>query len=196
MEEEQSGEHEAPEQQQTPQAEPAVRTNPFSAGAAVLGSAAGAVASAVPAVAGRLESGIASRLRSTKFVVEIDGQKVDGIQSIDELVTQSDATAFKDGGSGHTQFLPGTLHPGKIVLTRRFDFESPFLPWRATVLAGDAERKPMSITFQTERGDESGRINLGGCWPSAWWGPSPGSGSSGLIERIELVWDTIQLVPA
>jgi phage tail-like protein len=131
---------------------------------------------------------------SHKFGLEIDGVTVNGIHKVDGIAFEAEVVEYNDGEDPQTHCRPGQLKPGKIVVERDQGNDKAFFIWRKAVVDGKTDRRSISVTFHSDKGDEARRINFFNCFPVKWQGPSLNSHSSGhATERVEIVFEEMKM---
>ena len=144
------------------------------------------------------------------FRLEIDGviqegfKKISGIESETEIIEYKDGddkeisgieskTEIKDGDDMIIRKRPGRTKYSNLVLKRGFINDPMFWNWYQKVIKGVAERKSGSIIVLDRAGQEIGRYNFFGAWPTKWKGPVLDTkGDSHMIEEIELAVERIE----
>ena len=131
---------------------------------------------------------------ANRFSFELDGVAVKGVRSAEGFESKSDVTEYQGGKSVATQTRPPDDKQGTLTIMKDWSNTDEFSRWRKSVLDGKTERKSISIIFHNDAGDEAGRINLYGCYPTKWSGPVLNAKSSGhAVEKIEISWETVEL---
>ena len=120
---------------------------------------------------------------SHRFSLEIDGVAVQGVRSAEGFESKSDSTEYQGGKIVATETQPPNHTPGRLTITKDWSNTDEFSRWRKSVLDGKTDRKSISIIFHNDAGDETGRINLTGCYPTKWTGPALNAKSSGMREK-------------
>jgi phage tail-like protein len=149
------------------------------------------------------EDGVNRTRPGNKISVEINGVKVAGVHSIENLnayiaqakmqETQSDISKYKDGEDGVNRTRPGNHKPGKITLTKDWSNALEWYNWHKTVLDGKTDRRSVSIIFHDDSGVDVGRMNFYNCWPVKHTLPSADAKNSGhASETIELAYDRLE----
>ena len=128
------------------------------------------------------------------FLVEIDGVTQAGFQEVSGLDASTDATDYREGSDPmHTRKLPGLNKYTPITLKRGITDSDELWKWRATVIAGNAERRNGSIILLDQTGQEKLRWNFFNAWPSKWTGPALNATSSSVaVESLEITHEEIR----
>lgn len=105
-----------------------------------------------------------------RFTVEIADELTaeQGVARVEFPQTRLEVIAYRDGTDRRTRFLPGRAVPGRVVLHRAVEPDSPLFDWWRRTRDGQAERRPMSIVLLDDTHQEVVRWNLFECWPSAY----------------------------
>jgi phage tail-like protein len=122
------------------------------------------------------------------FLVEIDGITRAGFRECSGLDTSQDASEYREGTDPLTvRKLPGLIKYSNVTLKRGITDDAELWEWRKTVMAGQVERKNMSIILMNDAREEKLRWNLINCWPTKWEGPSFNATSSDVaVETLEI----------
>jgi phage tail-like protein len=122
------------------------------------------------------------------FLVEIDGITRAGFRECSGLDTSQDAGEYREGTDPLTvRKLPGLIKYSNVTLKRGITDDAELWEWRKTVMAGQIERKNMSIILMNDAREEKLRWNLTSCWPTKWDGPSFNATSSDVaVETLEI----------
>jgi phage tail-like protein len=131
---------------------------------------------------------------SNHFSFEIDGVIVGGVHGIEQIETETETVEFKDGEDRRLRTRPGNHRPGKMLVSKDWSNTPEWYNWRKTVLDGKVQRKSISVIFQNDANEESGRLNFYNCWPTKWVGPALNSRSSGhATEKLEISFEEMEL---
>lgn len=123
---------------------------------------------------------------SNRVSLEVEGVAIQGVHTIEGLESETDVVEYKDGEDGVVHTRPGNHKPGKIQVVKDWSNTSEFYRWRKAVLDGKVDRKSVSVIFHNDAGEEVGRIDAIGCYPTdAATSESPGE--RGKVERKEIV---------
>jgi phage tail-like protein len=128
------------------------------------------------------------------FLVEIDGITQAGFQEVSGLDVSTDASDYREGSDPiHTRKLPGLNKYTPITLKRGITDSDELWKWRATVIAGNVERRNGSIILLDQTGQEKLRWNFFNAWPSKWTGPALNATSSSVaVESLEITHEEIR----
>jgi phage tail-like protein len=131
--------------------------------------------------------------RGYNFLVEIDGITQAGFQEVGGLDSSTDPIDYREGTDpNHVRKLPGLHKFAAITLKRGITDSDELWKWRATVVAGAAQRKNGSIILRDDKGVEKIRWNFLGGWPSKWTGPALNStGNAIAIESLEITHEEL-----
>jgi phage tail-like protein len=131
--------------------------------------------------------------RGFNFLVEIDGITQAGFQEVGGLDSSTDPIDYREGSDpNHSRKLPGLNKFTAITLKRGITDSDELWKWRATVVAGAAERKNGSIILRDDKGTEKIRWNFISGWPSKWTGPALNStGNAVAIESLEITHEEL-----
>lgn len=133
---------------------------------------------------------------SNRFSLEIDGVRIPGIESIKNIESSVEVIEYKDGEGGIIHSRPGQHKPGRMVITKDWSNTLEFYKWFQSTDAGKTDRKSISVIFQNDAGEESGRMNFYNCWPVRWTAPeiNGSARSSGHAnEKLEISWETMEM---
>ena len=131
---------------------------------------------------------------SHRFSFAIDGAIVGGVHSVEGFVNEAEIIEYKDVEDQISHTRPGNHKPGIMTIVKDWSGTDEFSRWRKAVLDGKVERKSISVIFYNDAGEEAGRLNLTGCYPSKWSGAELNARTSGHAgEKIEIIWETIEL---
>jgi phage tail-like protein len=131
---------------------------------------------------------------SHKFGLEIDGITINGIHKVDGIEFEAEVIEYMDGDDPTTHCRPGQLKPGRLLVERDQGNDKAFFLWRKAVVDGKTDRRPISVTFHNDKGDEARRINFFNCFPVKWYGPTLNSHASGhASERVEIAFEEMKM---
>ena len=126
--------------------------------------------------------------RAFRFVVEIDGTEQGGFQKVSGLERQTDLEPYREGGVNHFehQLITKTTYPA-LTLTRGL-VDTWLWDWHQAVIAGQVQRKTVSVLLIDERGVEVWRWICAAAYPSRW------SGVELDAERGAIATEAVELV--
>lgn len=124
------------------------------------------------------------------FRVEIDGITRAGFRDCSGLETTQDAGEYREGTDRAPTMrkIPGMVSYGDISLSRGVTGDRELWDWRRNVMAGNHDRRNLSIVLMNDLGEDAIRWNFRSCWPSGWTGPSlDASSDEVVVEELTLV---------
>ena len=129
------------------------------------------------------------------FLIEIDGVTVAGFSECSGLTTETDIVEYRNGDEEITvRKLPGLRKYTNIALKRGYTDSRELWDWRKTVIDGQTERKPGSITLLNEARNPSLTWNFREGWPSKWEGPTFNAKNNEVaIETLEIAVEGLEL---
>lgn len=136
-------------------------------------------------------------LGAFNFIVEIDGITQGGFSECTGLDSETDVIEYRNGDEDTTvRKLPGLKKFSNVTLKRGFSLNLELWEWRQKVMAGNIERKNVSIIVFEEAGtqpaNERLRWNLHQAWPSKWTGAELKANANEIaIETIEFCHEGI-----
>jgi phage tail-like protein len=112
----------------------------------------------------------------TKFWVEIAGVAEGVFQECSGLSVETEVLEYPEGGvNNHVHRLPGRTKYSNVTLKRGWTQSDELWKWYAKIVAGDIERKAVSIILFENKGANAGkekaRWNLDLAYPIKWQGP-------------------------
>ena len=131
---------------------------------------------------------------SFHFKVTVSGinDPFDSFTSCSGIKSATEPMEFKHGMDNHVRFAPGRTKYEPINLERVYAGYDEFCTWRDAIIAGNIDRRTVSIEYL--RADQSvlTRFDLIGAWISRWESPDLNAmGSDGAIEKIELTYEVV-----
>lgn len=131
---------------------------------------------------------------SFHFKVTVQGinDALDGFTSCTGIVSNTEPMEFKHGMDVVVRKAPGRTTFDPITLERVYSGVDEFTAWRDSIIAGNIDRRTVSIEYL--RNDQSvvTRFDLLGAWISKWESPQMDAmGSNGALEKIELTFETV-----
>ena len=136
-------------------------------------------------------------LGAFNFRVEIDGIDQACFSECTGLDSETDVIEYRNGDEDTTvRKLPGLKKFSNVTLKRGFSTNLELWEWRQMVMAGDIQRKNVSIILYEEAGtqpaNERLRWNLHQAWPSKWTGAELKANANEIaIETIEFCHEGI-----
>jgi len=128
------------------------------------------------------------------FQVKIDGVVTAAFLECSGLSTETDVIEYREGTDplNSVRKLPGLTHYSPIVLTRGVTTSSELWKWRKNIIAGNVDRRNVSIILLGDDHTEVLRWDLTSAWPSKWVGPALNAkGSQVAIEALEIVYEEL-----
>jgi phage tail-like protein len=134
-------------------------------------------------------------LRSTNFLVEIDGITRSRFTSVEGLESEVDVVEERTGSdAGHTQKIPGSTHTHNLILGWPTDGDRELNDWYQRIVDGQLDRRNGSVVLLDNAGNARVRWNFSNAWPAKWQGPSLNAEGDGIaIETLELAIEGISL---
>jgi len=142
-------------------------------------------------------SNIAGRLKNpgdyqmaTKFTVEIAGRVVGSIISVDGLEHSHETVEYKDPEDQTTRYRPGNNRTTRIKITREWSNDTTFIDWYQTVVAGNTDRRTVTVTLLADNGTATMGLNFYNTYPETYAFPSFKSlGSAHAVESLTCVYE-------
>jgi len=127
---------------------------------------------------------------ATKFTVEIAGRVVGSIISVDGLEHSHETVEYKDPEDQTTRYRPGNNKTTRIKITREWSNDSTFIDWYQTVIAGQVDRRSVTVTLLADDGTPTMSLNFYQCYPETLSLPSFKSlGSAHAVESLTCVYE-------
>jgi phage tail-like protein len=126
--------------------------------------------------------------RAFRFLVEIDGTEQGGFQSVSGIERDTKIDPYREGGiNDHEHQIAGlTTYPA--LKLKRGLVDTALWDWHRDVIAGNVQRKTISVVLLDEVGSEVWRWVLAEAFPSKWSGAELDAGQSTLAtEAVEFV---------
>ena len=124
----------------------------------VLGSAAAGVADPWPVFA------VDTRVR-----IKIGEARLHDVVSVEGNLFSTAVLTFREGGGeGGTMKLPGLTTPGDVIVRRNVRTDDVLWSWYQQILAGDVQKKDVSVIYVGANGQAAVRFDLLRCFPSAY----------------------------
>jgi phage tail-like protein len=128
------------------------------------------------------------------FRVTIQGinDPLDGFTSCSGVVSETEPMQFKHGMDVVVRKAPGRTVFQPITLERVYSGIDEFTRWRDSIIAGNIDRRTVSVEYL--RSDQSlvTRYDLLGAWISKWESPPlDAMGSNGAMEKVELTYEMV-----
>jgi phage tail-like protein len=104
------------------------------------------------------------------FLVEIDGIVQASFRSVEGINVTVSVAEYRDGNDViNPRLLPGIAHYGPLRLSYGLvDTNTELWGWMEETLAGNVERKNLSIVILDPSRTEIMRIQVSQAWPSGW----------------------------
>jgi phage tail-like protein len=127
---------------------------------------------------------------STKFSVEIAGRVVGSIISVDGLEHSHETVEYKDPEDMTTRYRPGNNKTTRIKITREWSNDTTFIDWYQTVVAGNTDRRTITVTILADNGTATMGLNFYNAYPETYAFPSFKSlGSAHAVESLTCVYE-------
>jgi phage tail-like protein len=126
--------------------------------------------------------------RAFRFVVEVDGTEAGGFQAVTGIERQSEIEAYREGGVNdfEHQLVVKTTYPALVL--KRGLVDTALWDWHQDVIAGDVERRTVSVLLLDDAGEEAWRWICVAAYPAKWSGAELDAMSDAVAtESIELV---------
>ena len=121
-------------------------------------------------------------------MIEIDGSEQGGFQMVSGIERQTEIQPYREGGVNdfEHQLAVKTTYPPLSL--KRGLVDQWLWDWHQEVIAGNVERRTISIILLDGRGDEAWRWVCLGAFPSKWTGAELDALTGGIAtEAVELV---------
>lgn len=126
-------------------------------------------------------------LRTFRFIVEIDGMRAGGFQSVTGIERQTQVEPYREGGvNDHEhQLVLKTTYP---ALTLKRGLVDPWMwDWHQEVISGEIRRRTVLIVLLDVAGKEAWSWGCVGAYPAKWTGAELDALSAAVaIEAVEL----------
>jgi phage tail-like protein len=126
--------------------------------------------------------------RGFRFVVEIDGTEAGGFQAVSGIERQSEIEPYREGGVNdfEHQLVVKTTYPALVL--KRGLVDTAMWDWHQDVIAGDVQRRTVSVLLLDDAGEEAWRWICVGAYPAKWAGAELDAMSDAVAtESVELV---------
>lgn len=123
------------------------------------------------------------------YKLEIDGITNAGFSECSGLNIENTPIEYREGVDVPltVRKQPGLMKFGNITLKRGITKNPELVNWLKTVVAGDVERRNVSIVLQDELHQDVVRWNLNQAWACKWTGPDLKANASEMaIETLEI----------
>jgi phage tail-like protein len=131
---------------------------------------------------------------SFHFKVTISGinDPLDGFMDCSGVKSTTEPMEFKHGMDTVVRKAPGRTVYEPITLTRAYAGYDEFTKWRDSIIAGNIDRRTVSIEYLRPDHSVLTRFDLLGAWISRWESPDMNAmGSEGAKEKIELTYEVV-----
>jgi len=128
------------------------------------------------------------------FKVTISGinDPFDGFTSCTGVKSTTEPMEFKHGMDSVVRKAPGRTVYEPVTLERVYAGYDDFTKWRDSIIAGNIDRRTVSIEYLRPDQSVLTRFDLIGAWISRWESPDLNAmGSDGAIEKIELTYEVV-----
>jgi phage tail-like protein len=140
-------------------------------------------------IAGRLKNPGDYNL-STKFSVEIAGNVVGSIISVDGLEHSHETVEYKDPEDMTTRYRPGNNKTTRIKITREWSNDTTFIDWYQNVVKGQTKRTTITVNVLSDDGNITMSLNFYNAYPETYTFPSFKSmGSAHAVESLTCVFE-------
>ena len=110
--------------------------------------------------------------KNSVFLLEIDGIAQGGFSECSGFGSNVQVIEYREGGDAQTvRKLPGMVSYPDITLRWGLTDSRELYDWHLSAVAGQVQRKNLSIIQLDDRRQERVRWNCFGAWPSRWDGP-------------------------
>src|SRR4249919_1176624 len=108
--------------------------------------------------------------RSFRFVVEVDQTEAGGFQTISGIERQTEIEPYREGGVNdfEHQLVVKTTYPALVL--KRGLVDTSLWDWHQDVIAGDVERRTVSVILRDDAGEEAWRWVCEKAFPAKWTG--------------------------
>lgn len=100
--------------------------------------------------------------------VRIGDERLANVVSVEGPLVTTSVLTFRDGGGGGVRKIAGLSTPGDVIVRRSVRTDDVLWNWYQQVLAGDLQRKDLSIIFAGNGTQPGVRFDLIRCFPSAY----------------------------
>jgi phage tail-like protein len=126
-------------------------------------------------------------LGSFNFTVEIDATTISGFSEVSGLDAQVEVIEYREGSDPTPRKLPGIQKYSHLVLKRGITADLTLWKWMQSVLAGNPDRRNISIVLLNEHRDPVARWNVLRAWPTKYSAPTlSATGNDVSVETLEL----------
>jgi phage tail-like protein len=125
------------------------------------------------------------------FAVEIAGLVQNGVTKVEGPKFELATINYKHAEQNHMSVRPGLMQPGRLNLTRQyFGKNREFRDWMNKCLAGQHDRRTVTVHYKNESGKDVKRVDLYNCYATAYKPPNLNTLSSGNAkETITIVFE-------
>lgn len=126
--------------------------------------------------------------RGFRFVVEVDGTEAGGFQTVSGLERQTEVEPYREGGVNHFehQLVVKTTSPALVL--KRGLADTTLWDWHQGVIAGEVDRRTVSVLLLDDAGEEAWRWVCVDAYPAKWTGAELDAMSDAVAtESVELV---------
>jgi phage tail-like protein len=105
----------------------------------------------------------------SKVRVRIGDARLFDVVSVEGNLFTTSVLTFREGsGDGSTVKLPGPSTPGDVIVRRAVRTDDVLWAWYQQILAGEGQKKDVSIIYAGPNGQPGVRFDLVRCFPSAY----------------------------
>jgi phage tail-like protein len=126
--------------------------------------------------------------RGFRFVLEVDGTEAGGFQTVSGIERQTEIEPYREGGVNdfEHQLVVKTTYPALVL--KRGLVDTGLWDWHQDVIAGEIERRTISVLLLDDAGDEAWRWICVGAYPAKWTGAELDAMAEAVAtESVELV---------
>ncbi|MBO7743569.1 phage tail protein [Paenibacillus sp. MWE-103] len=134
--------------------------------------------------------------RNFRFRVEIDGIQQAGFSDASGFDSTIDVIEYREGTDPTSpRKLPGLTKYGNITLKWGQTDSLDLYNWHKEAIAGSIQRRNMSVIVVDEAGNDKGRWDFAGAWPTKYDAPDfSAKGNDIAIESLEIVHEGMNRV--
>ncbi len=126
--------------------------------------------------------------RSFRFRIEAQGLDRGGVQSVMGIERVTEVEPYREGGVNDFEHQLAVKTTQSTLVLKRGLIDPWFWDWHEDVVAGNIERKTISIILLNQVGDEAWRWVCDGAFPVKWTGGDlDASANAVAVETVELV---------
>jgi phage tail-like protein len=126
--------------------------------------------------------------KSFRFIVEINGTEVGGFSDVTGLEARTETDDYREGGTNDYvhKIAKESKYPN-LTLKRGITDATELWDWYKNIVAGDIQRKTVSVLLLDAQRNEKWRWVFSDAFPVKWSGSDmSANGNSVLVETLEL----------